>query len=182
VWYLSQCWGYRILLFGVQPHFGSASQILDTCREAVAAGSVPFEPLAAVIFRDLRRDLREAMLSYIIARQRPRLPCCTSNGPRRQKFLKENSLLSVSEAVRDVGAFGTLSKCGICRSVSALRSVATVQDARPPRGWAVYADADYLPLLLNSIKLLCCCCCQWLPNPHADTHGWTPRPRHVLRV
>ena len=36
------------------------------------------------------------------------------------EFLKENSLLSVSGAVRDVGAFGTLSKCGICRSVGAI--------------------------------------------------------------
>ena len=36
------------------------------------------------------------------------------------EFLKENSLLSVSGAVRDVGAFGTLSKCGICRSFGAI--------------------------------------------------------------
>ena len=36
------------------------------------------------------------------------------------EFLKENSLLSVSGAVRGVGAFGTLSKCGICRSIGAI--------------------------------------------------------------
>jgi hypothetical protein len=36
------------------------------------------------------------------------------------EFLKDNSLLSVSGAVRYVGAFGTLSKCGICRSLGAI--------------------------------------------------------------
>ena len=36
------------------------------------------------------------------------------------EFLKENSLLSVSGAVRDVGAFGTLSKCGNCRSLGVI--------------------------------------------------------------
>ncbi len=35
-------------------------------------------------------------------------------------WVKENSLLSVSEAVRLVGAFGALSKCGNCRSLGVI--------------------------------------------------------------
>ncbi len=34
--------------------------------------------------------------------------------------VKENSLLSVSEVVRFVGAFGALSKCGNCRSLGVI--------------------------------------------------------------
>ena len=33
-----------------------------------------------------------------------------------------------------------------------------------------HPDADYLPLLLNSIKLLCCCCCTQ-PTPRHALHG-----------
>jgi hypothetical protein len=42
---------------------------------------------------------------------------CLSEAGHHVDGVKENSLLSVSGAVREVGALGSLSKCGICRSL-----------------------------------------------------------------